>query len=80
MTDIPRDPGFFHPTVHCQQQRRDRGLEWDEVSHAIQYGELSESWSKEDCWLFYTDSCTAVANVENGAILTVARGKPETLE
>ena len=80
MTNIPRDPGHYSPTLHASQRRRDRGLEWEEVSEAIQHGEVSESWSKEDCFVFYTESCTAVANVECGDILTVAKGKPDTLE
>lgn len=77
MTDIPREPGHYSPTIHAQQQQRDRGLEWGEISHAIQHGEVTDSFEKPDCYLFYTNACTAVANVRDGRILTVASGKPD---
>ena len=77
MSSVPRDPGHYSPTIHAQQQQRDRGVEWTDVSYAIQHGEVTDSYEKPDCYLFYTEECTAVANVVDGRILTVASGKPD---
>jgi len=45
MTDdgIPRDPSAYRPTIHAQQQRRDRGIDWEKVGETIRSGTIEES-------------------------------------
>jgi len=78
MTDdgIPRDPSHYSPSVHAQQQRRHRGIDWEVVSETIQDGEVLDR-HEDDCVLFVRDyeqlqaPVGVVANYEMGVIITV---------
>lgn len=75
MSSVPRDPEHYHPTIHAKDQRRHRGIDWLDVSEAIQEGEIRNSHEPE-CKLFVHECGHAhpvgvVANVETGEIVTV---------
>lgn len=76
MTDISRNPEDYSPTTHAGQQAKHRNIHWDYVAEAIREGEIQQS-HKEDCVIFVRefvskdDPVGVVANVENGAIITV---------
>lgn len=75
MDSISRNPSDFSPTTHAKQQRKHRNIDWDAVADAIQEGEVKQS-HKDDCVIFvhdcgYTDPVGVVANVVEGAILTI---------
>jgi len=76
MSEIPRDPGMYHPSDHAVQQAKHRGIDWPEVAETIQEGRVKTT-HKEDCCLFVrsverkSNELAVVANIENGHILTV---------
>lgn len=77
MTGVPRDPSEFWPTEHAVVRKKERGVDWDDVAHAIQHGQTSKSWSKDNAYLYSTGDVTVAADVEDGAILTVTDGSIE---
>lgn len=76
MNSVPRDPEHYYPSQHATIRKRERGIEWADVSEAIANGTVTESINGENQVLFYTESVTAVANPECGEIITVAQEKP----
>lgn len=76
MSDVPRDPSYYHPSTHAGQQRKHRGIEWDQVAETLSDGRV-KTCHKPDCRLFVREFDDAqepvavVANVEMGQILTV---------
>jgi len=76
MSDVPRDPGLYHPTDHAVQQAKYRGIDWPEVAKCIQTGRIKNS-HKDHCKLFIMavehreKPLAIVANTNDGRILTV---------
>jgi len=76
MSDVPREPEFYHPTTHAGQQRKDRGIEWVQVSKTLADGRVKTS-HKKCCRLFIREfegldkPVGVVADVTNGEIVTV---------
>lgn len=75
-TDIPRDPSFYSPSAHAQQQSRHRGIDWDMVGKAIDNGDIKPSYKDDVC--IFVKECTnedepvgVVADYKAGVILTV---------
>jgi len=76
MSEIPRDPEFYHPSDHAVQQAKYRNIDWVDVAKTIQEGEIKAT-HKDNCHLFikefhYTDKPVGVvANTKQGKIITV---------
>jgi hypothetical protein len=72
---VKRDPEYFWPSVHSIQQKKARGIGWDDVSETIQHGEAKPT-HKENVWLYihdcgYQKLVGVVASNDNGEILTI---------
>lgn len=76
MADVPREPSFYHPSTHAGQQRKHRGISWDQVAETLAEGRV-KTCHKPDCRLFVREfededrPIGVVASVECGEILTV---------
>jgi len=73
---IPRDPSHYSPSVHAQQQRRHRGIDWEIVAETIQDGEVRNSHD-DDCVMFVQEyeqlqaPVGVVVDYEMGVIITI---------
>lgn len=76
MSDIPRDPSAYHPTVHCIDRHKKRGIDLPDIAATIQTGEIKDS-HEPGCSLFvkefeyYPKPIGVVANTQTGEIVTV---------
>jgi len=74
-SNVPRDPEHYWPTEHAVLRRRRRGIDWEQVSDAIQDGRLHNQGENETC-VFINETSEGLlyvaANHVSGAIATVA--------
>lgn len=74
--NVPRDPEFYHPTIHSLQMARERKIPWDYVATTLSQGEIHRA-EKSGCRLFLREfdylpfPIGVVANKNDGDVVTV---------
>ena len=74
MSSVPRDPSHYFPSEHAVVRKKERNVEWDDVSRAIERGR-QHAYNDDDCCVFiYKEDNKRIyvpANVETGEIITI---------
>jgi hypothetical protein len=73
---VSRDPSDYHPTVHCTQRSRERGISYEQIATTIQDGRIEPS-PQDNCKLFVKEfdqelnPVGVVADIQANKIITV---------